>query len=139
VDDRKNSEIILEKGWLRVYAGDEEIVFPERYILNVYSNSGANVPYHITSSVEYIALLDEYLFGGKRDKALNKILSASTKNESISLWNLLSRVDAGHQVQNVYYKLLEIAPHSEKVTKGDIMLLEPDALNTWLEEIKWQL
>jgi DNA-directed RNA polymerase specialized sigma24 family protein len=139
VDDRKNSEIILEKGWLRVYAGDEEIVFPERYILNVYSNSGANVPYHITSSVEYIALLDEYLFGGKRDKALNKILSASTKNESISLWNLLSRVDVGHQVQNVYYKLLDIAPHSEKVTKADIMLLEPDALNTWLEEIKWQL
>ncbi|UCH65224.1 MAG: hypothetical protein JSW63_11565 [Ignavibacterium sp.] len=139
VDGRKNSKITLEKGWLRVYAGDEEIVFPERYILNVYSNSGASVPYHISSTVEYIALLDEYLFGGKRDKALNRVLSASSRTESISLWNLLSRVGIGHQVENVYYKLLDLVPHSEQVAKADIMLLEPDALNTWLEEIKQQL
>ena len=139
VDEKGNSTIESKNGWLHVSSENDESLFPEHYVLNVYKNSGLGIPYHLSSSVEYKALLDEYLFGGKRERTLKNIIAASSSSEAISLWNLLTRVDAGHQLENVYYKLAELAPHSKEVTKVDILLLDPDTLNEWLEEIKQQL
>jgi hypothetical protein len=138
-DHRGNSHIELENGWLKVYSEKDQVVIAPNYKLNVYKRSGASIPYHTQSSFEYIAILDDYLFGGKRDVALNHLLSLSSKNEIITLWNLLFRVNAGPQAENVYNKLYEFAPHSDQINKADILLLDSQILHEWLEEIKAQI
>ena len=139
VDQRGNSIIDLKNGWLRIYSDDDEIMIAPNYKLNIYKGSGASIPYHSQSSFEYIAFLDEYLFGGKRDGTLNQLLILSSNNEIVTLWNLLTGVNAGHQTENVYFRLYELAPHSSAINKTDILLRDPDILHKWLEEIKQQL
>jgi RNA polymerase sigma-70 factor (ECF subfamily) len=138
-DHRGNSHIELENGWLKVYSEKDQVVIAPNYKLNVYKRSGASIPYHTQSKFEYIAILDDYLFGGKRDVALNHLLSLSSKNEIITVWNLLFRVNAGPQAENVYDKLYELAPHSDQIKKADILLLDSRILHQWLEEIKAQI
>ena len=136
VDHRGNSTIDLSSGWLHVKTLDDDIIFPSNYRLNLTKGSGASVPYSSRASFEFITLVDEYLFGGKRDVTLNSLLSKTSKEDIITLWNLIPRGNAGHQVESIYYRLNELAPHSDAISKVDILLLEPESLNLWLEEIK---
>ena len=139
VDQRGNSTIELNSGWLYVKTLDNDIIFPPNYILNLTKGSGAGVPYSSSASFEFITLIDEYLFGGKRDVTLSSLLKKSSKEDIITLWNLLPRGNAGHQVESIYYRLNELAPHSDAISKVDILLLDPNALNLWLKEIKSNL
>lgn len=138
-DHRGNSIIQLESGKLKVYSGGDEIVITSSYKLNVYQGSGASIPIHSQSTFEYSAIVDEYLFGGKRDVTLKNLLGRSSHNDIITLWNLLSVVDTGHQTENTYFRLYDLAPHSDAIIKADILLRKPDALEKWLKEIDWKL
>ena len=138
-DQRGNSVIELENGWLKVYSDKNEVVIAPNYKLNIFPRSGAGIPYHSQNTFEYVTILDEYLFGGKRDVTLNRLLNSSSNNETITLWNLLLRVKPGQQTENVYYRLYELAPHSGAINKVDVLLLDSDILNLWLEEIKRNL
>jgi len=135
VDDRGNSQISLKRGWLQIDSGDDEIIIPQKYKLNILNGFGAGVPYYRKAKPEYITLLDEYLFSGKKDVMLNAIIEASTEKETITLWNLLQRVNPG-QREMVYNKLLELAPHSNVLTKEDVLKLDPDKMQIWFDEIK---
>lgn len=135
-DTRGNTDIELEAGWLRVISGNNQTIFQGHYNLKILRGSGASLPYYSGSEFELIALLEEYLFGGKRGTTLNRILASSTEKENITLWNLLQRVTP-EQKGAVYDKLYELVPHPDSIEKKEILKLDPDALLIWLEEIKW--
>ena len=135
IDDRGNSQISLKRGWLHITSGDDEIIIPQKYKLNILKGFGAGVPYYRKAESEYITLLDEYLFSGKKDVVLNAVIAASTQKETITLWNLLQRVNPG-QREMVYNKLFEIAPHSDMLTKKDVLKLDSDKMQIWFDEIK---
>jgi len=135
-DTRGNTDIELEAGWLRIISGNNQIIFPGHYFLKILRGSGASIPYYSGSEFELIALLEEYLFGGKRGTTLNRILASSTEKENITLWNLIRRVTP-EQKGAVYDKLYELVPHPDNIAKKEILNLDQDALQGWLEEIKW--
>ncbi len=135
-DTRGNTDIELEAGWLRIISGNNQIIFPGHYFLKILRGSGASIPYYSGSEFELVALLEEYLFGGRRGTTLNRILASSTEKESITLWNLLQRVTPD-QMGVVYDKLYEFVPHPVSAEKKEILNLDPDALQSWLEEIEW--
>ncbi|MEJ2193740.1 MAG: hypothetical protein P8X73_02635 [Ignavibacteriaceae bacterium] len=139
VDNKGNSVIECNRGWLRVKGYDNVSILSSNYRLNVYQGFGASVPIHSQSTFEYSAVVDEYLFGGKRDVTLKNLLNKSSHNDIITLWNFLTRVGVGHQTENVYNKLYELAPHSDHINKVDVLLLEPQILDQWLGEIKTQI
>lgn len=135
VDERGNSVIELKGGWLSILSGDYELLLPPGHQVNVYKEAGVSIPHNSESSFEYVTRLEEYLFGGKRTTTLNQVLSLSTYRESVTLWDLLRRVNP-EQREAVYNKLYELIPHPESVIKEDILNLKPDELQLWLGEIK---
>jgi DNA-directed RNA polymerase specialized sigma24 family protein len=135
IDERGNSVIEPSKGWLRVLSGDYELILPKEYRLNVYKEFGVSVPHHSESNFEFITRLEEYLFGGKRNTTFNFLLSLSTNRESVTLWNLLRRVNP-EQREAVYNKLYELIPHSDSILKEYILILKSDELLLWLGEIR---
>jgi len=138
VDKRGNSVIELEAGWLVVSSGNNVIIFPKNYSLRILNGGGVSIPYYSNSGSNLKALLEEYLFNGKRGLILNGIIELSTKKESITLWNLLQRVKPKHR-STVYEKLYALVPHSDSVTKNDLLDLAQDPLQIWFEEIEWSL
>jgi RNA polymerase sigma-70 factor, ECF subfamily len=138
VDSKNNSLIVLKKGWLRVNSGNDEIIFPQKYSLKIISGKGASLPYYSKSGLYLVTLFEEYLFNGKKNITLNKIIESSTGNETIVLWNLLQRVKPDQRAV-VYDKLYKLVPHSDDITKKDILSLDQNILQIWLDEIKWYL
>lgn len=138
VDSKGNSLIVLERGWLRVNAGEDEIIFPEKYNLKILSGSSASLPFHFKSSYDLIALLEDYLFNGKKNITLDRIIESSTEKEAIILWNLLRMVKPD-QRSSVYDKLYELVPHKDDIAKDDMLSLDQDKMQSWLDEIKWYL
>jgi DNA-directed RNA polymerase specialized sigma24 family protein len=133
-----NSHIVLEDGWLRVKSGNDEVILPEKYNLKIYKENGASVPYYSKSSLILITLLEEYLFNGKEGNTLNRIIESSTENEVIALWNLIPRVKPAQRTA-VYDKLYKLVPHPSNIAKKDIISLDQESLQSWLDEIKWYL
>ncbi len=138
VDKRGNSVIGLEAGWLRVGSSRNVTIFPNHYSLRILNGGGVSIPYYSNSESDLIYLLEEYLFNGKRGTTLNKIIELSTKKETITLWSLLQRVKPKHR-SAAYDKLYELVPHPNSIEKKEILNLDPDALQGWLEEIEWLL
>jgi DNA-directed RNA polymerase specialized sigma24 family protein len=138
VDSQGNSKIVLEEGWLRVSSGNDEIIFPEKYNLKVFKESGTSIPYYSESDLILITLFEEYLFNGNEKSTLNGIIKSSTIAEAIMLWNLLQRIKAEQRI-TVYNKLNELVPHPDNITKKGILSLDRNMLQFWLDEIKWYL
>lgn len=138
VDKRGNSVIDVDAGWLLVSSGNNVTIFPKNYSLRILNGGGVSIPHYSNSGSNLNTLLEEYLFNGKRGMTLNRILELSTNKESITLWNLLQRVKPKHR-NVVYEKLYALVPHSDSVTKNDLLDLAQDPLQIWFEEIEWSL
>ena len=138
VDSKGNSLILLEKGWLRVGSGDDEIIFPAKYNLKISNGSRVGLPYYSKSGINLISLFEDYLFNGNENTTLERIIESSTVKEAIVLWNLIRRVKPD-QRSYVYDKLYKLIPHTEIITKKDILSLDQDKLQIWFDEIKWYL
>jgi len=138
VDSMGNSLIVLEKGWLRVNSGDDEIIFPQKYNLKILSGNGVSLPYHSKSGLHLVTLFEDYLFNGKKNKTLYRIIQSSTEKEAIILWNLLQRVKTDQRTA-VYDKLYKLVPHTDDIAEKDMLSLDQNMLQIWLDEIKWYL
>ena len=138
VDSKGNSLIVLERGWLQVNSGDDEIIFPEKYSLKIFGKGGVSLPYYSKSGLYFAALFEDYLFNGKKNITLDRIIESSTEKEAIILWNLLRMVKPD-QRSSVYDKLYELVPHKDDIAKDDMLSLDQDKMQSWLDEIKWYL
>jgi len=138
VDSKENSLISLEKGWLHVDSGNDEIIFPEKYNLKILNGKGAGLPYYAKCDIILLNLIEDYLFNGNENSTLDRILNFAAENEAIMLWNLLQRVKPD-QRSAVYDKLNELVPHPDNITKKDMLSLDQEHLQIWLKEIRWYL
>jgi len=136
-DGSGNSAIEVIDGRLQFISRETEFTFPGKYKLKIFKGAEASLPFHTSSTPEYISLLDEYVFGKKKsDENLNMIIESSSAKDGITLWNLI-RIVKPEQRQVVYHKLYELFPHSDEIDREDILSLDEDMLYVWLEEIEW--
>ena len=106
--------------------------------MKILSGKGASLPYYSKSALHLVTLFEDYLFNGKKNITLNRIIESSTEKETIALWNLLQMVSPD-QRDVVYDKLYKLVPHTDDVTKKDMLSLDKNMLRIWLDEIKWFL
>ncbi|MGB5847194.1 MAG: hypothetical protein WBH40_01835 [Ignavibacteriaceae bacterium] len=132
------SKIELIDGWLQVIFREYEFTFPYEYNLKIFKGAGACLPFHTSSSFEFISLLEQYMFGRKSDITLDKVIESSSAEDAITLWNLFHIVEPG-QRRVVYDKLYELFPHSDEIDREDILNLDENMLYVWLEKIRWQM
>lgn len=130
--------IELLDGWLQVIFREFEIIFPREYNLKIFKGAGAGLPFHTSSTFEFITLLERYMFGRKSDVSLDMIIESSSKKDAITLWNLF-RIVEPEQRQVVYNKLYELFPDTGELDREDILSLDEKVLYVWLEQIKWEM
>jgi len=138
VDEESSSLIKISSGWLRVRTQLDESIFPQGYELKVNKERGMGLPYSSDSDPAYVFQLDEYIFNGKKLNVLGIVLSKSTVKDAITLWNLFKRVDEIQRDQ-VYTKLAELVPPPSALKKQELLNLNPEAIQIWLEEIEWNM
>ena len=134
IDEIKNSNISVNKGWIKItsLAGDDIIC--EDYKIDIVNEFGTGVPYHVSSSPEFIELINNVAINNL-ETSVAALVDASTKKDALTLWNLLPRLRPVLR-EVIYNKLYQLVSHVEEISKEELLNLDPDKLNLWLEEIK---
>jgi len=93
------------------------------------------VPYVSDAPAALRQALDSYAFGSGGGDAVRAALAAARSEDAISLWHLLSRVDAP-QRGTVYDRLAALVPPPVEVTRASAVALDPQTLDRYWTLIK---
>ena len=93
------------------------------------------VPYVSDAPAALRQALDSFAFGSGGGDAVRAALAAARSEDAISLWHLLSRVDAPERGA-VYDRLAALVPPPAEVTRAQAVALDPQTLDRYWTLIK---
>jgi hypothetical protein len=68
--------------------------------------------------------------------ALSAMLAESRTRDTLTLWHLLSRTDAGDRVR-VYERMEALSPLPDGISREQVLALDAESLRRWREELAW--
>ena len=134
VDGNGDGLIRTTMGWVGFQLADREAFIPAGAVCRTRVKSGPGIPYFEDAPEAFRAALQVFdsPAGTQEDRehALQTILSQSRKQDALSLWHLLSRVDASERTQ-VYDRFAALVPPPSGVTRDGIQTLDREMLDRW--------
>jgi hypothetical protein len=94
---------------------------------------GPGIPYFEDATPafrEAVAQFDSSAENSDRSAALTKMLSEARAHDALSLWHLLSRVNAAERPQ-IYARFSVLVPPPNGVTRSGILNLDQSMLDLW--------
>ena len=135
VDSLGNSWLHVTGGYVEFQWGGRRSIVPLGAIAKTRPGVGPGVPYLADAPLALRQALDTFDFGRGGAAAVRGALAAARPEDALSLWHLLSRVDAG-QRDVVYDRLAALVPPPAGVMRAAILRLEPAALGTYWNTIR---
>ncbi len=135
--NEKSGNIRVQSGWISVKNKNKDIVVPKNYMVLFDESLGLSMPYHFSANQELIDAITEF-FNSRSEIYLERIASLAEKKDAITLWNLLRKVSPAKRFL-VYSKLNNLVPHPPEVTERDVLELNEEKFQIWLEEIEMNI
>jgi DNA-directed RNA polymerase specialized sigma24 family protein len=130
----KSGQIFVNSGWIIVKNKEKEIVAASNYFVDFDAAYGLSVPYHKNSNLDLINAVRDFL-NTKSEMHVERIASLATSTDALTLWNLLKIVSPAKRLL-IYSKLNVLVPHPSAITNDDVINLNQEKLQIWLEEIE---
>jgi len=118
----------VSKGWVQFEWNGLESLVPAGASCQIRAHAGPGIPYFDDAPESLKLALDQ--------GALEKILSESRVRDTLSLWHLLSRVDADARGR-VFDRIAALTPVPQGVSREQALQLDPDTLKRWREDLAW--
>jgi hypothetical protein len=120
-------------GWVGFKLNGHESFIPAGAVCATRPKIGPGTPYLEDATPAFRDALSRFDFGAntpaERNALLGVILVDARKSDALTLWHLLSRVDADRP--GVYDRLAALAPPPAGVTREGILRLDRQMLDTW--------
>jgi hypothetical protein len=134
VDDSGAGLVRTSLGWVGFTLNGRESFIPSGAACITRPKVGPGTPYFEDAPAELRAALARFDFEDtteqERTHDLATILARCRKEDALTLWHLLSRVD-GEQRDRVYDRLQKLAPAPAGVTREGILRLDQSMLDSW--------
>jgi predicted anti-sigma-YlaC factor YlaD len=137
VGDDGAGELRMTKGWSSLEWKGRESLVPAGAMCRTRPGSGPGTPYFEDASTGLKRAVDDFDAGTDRAQALDVIIREARVRDTLTLWHLLSRVDATDRPR-VYEQIAQFEPPPSGVTRDRILALDADALRRWREELAWK-
>jgi predicted anti-sigma-YlaC factor YlaD len=137
VGDDGAGELRMTKGWASLEWNGRESLVPAGAMCRTKPGRGPGTSYFNDASAALKQAVDDFDGDNDRSRALNVILAEARVRDTLTLWHLLSRVDASDRVR-VFERIVQFEPPPAIVSREQILALEPDALRRWREELAWK-
>jgi FecR-like protein len=131
-------------GWLRVTLGrvslewnGRESLVPAGASCRTRPKTGPGTPFFDDATEALKQALNGFDFDNGGSQALKSVLASARVRDTLTLWHLLSRVDAGERVR-VYDRMIELVPLPAGVSPAKALQLDPETLKHWREELAWK-
>jgi hypothetical protein len=136
VDDDGNSLLRVTSGWVALQLPDRESKVPAGAACATRRGVGLGTPYFEDASTEFRMALTTWDFApaDQKGNALQLLIKDARPRDAMTLWYLLSRVDAAQRT-SVYDRLAQLAPPPDGVTRAGVLALDPAMLNHWRDLI----
>jgi len=131
------------RGMLEVTSGIVELIArdagpgrtPERAVVvpmgaraRIIPGRGPGTPVAVRARAPFVALVDRFDAGD--DTAFEELLAAATRDDTITLWNLLAAAPAARRGP-IVDRLSALVPPPASVQRDDLVLGDPAALEDW--------
>jgi FecR protein len=138
VDDTGTGTVRTSLGWVGFKLNGHESFIPAGAACATRPKVGPGTPYFEDASAEFRFALARFDFEDsteqQRTHDLAIVLGEARKNDALTLWHLLARVDERHRVL-VYDRLSQLVPPPATVTKEGIFRLDQPMLDLWWNEL----
>lgn len=125
----------VRSGWVALEWKGRESLVPGGASCRIYPGRGPGTPTFDDASPDFIAAVNAFDQSGQRG-ALNLILDRARTRDTLTLWHMLSRVNAADRI-GVYERLVALAPPPASVSRHQVLALDADTLTRWREELAW--
>ncbi|MEP6920002.1 MAG: FecR domain-containing protein [bacterium] len=135
VDDEGASLLHVTSGWVALQLKDRESVVPAGAACATRPGIGPGTPYFEDSSALFRQALAKVDFelnalGWSKVPPLDVVLGEARSRDTLTLWNLLYRVDGVDRV-HVFDRLAVLAPPPAGVTREGVLQLDEKMLHLW--------
>ena len=138
VDDEGVGRVEVTSGWVGFEWNGRESFIPAGAVCVTRPGLGPGTPHYDDASPEFRAAIEtiDLNVGPKtnRTEALQRALSLARAKDAVTLWHLLSRVDAD-QRDRVFDRLAEFVPPPASVTRDGIRNGRRDMLDDWWDAL----
>lgn len=135
-DQRGVGLLSVSRGWVSFQWQGIESLVPAGASCRTGSPSGPGIPYFDDAPESLKQALETFGFEKDGAGALGIILSESRVRDTLTLWHLLSRVDAADR-ERVFDRMAALTPVPTGVSREQALKLDPQTLDRWREELAW--
>lgn len=136
VDEQGASYLYVTSGWVALILNDRESLVPAGAICITKPGIGPGTPYLQSASLTFKQALSKIDFEGGAPEYLKTLIAEARREDALTLWNLLPRVELSEREQ-VYNRLLELVPAPSGVNKENVLALDRHALDSWRESVEF--
>src|SRR5438094_828152 len=126
----------VAKGWVSFQWNGLESLVPAGASCQTRPHLGPGIPYFDDAPENVKQAVQSFGFEKGGNDALSIVLAESRVRDTLTLWHLLSRVEAGDRTR-VYDRIAALAPVPAGVSREKALKLDPETLNRWKEELAW--
>lgn len=134
VDAEGNGMLQVKLGWVGFESNGLESLIPAGAACVTRKSLGTGTPFFQDASEELKAAVERFDTAGRQEKDLLIILEQARKRDSLTLWHLLTRVDAAHRGL-VYDRLLAFVQPPNIVTREGIQQLDRQMIEAWWDNL----
>lgn len=136
VDEEGTGHLRVTSGWAALEWNGRESLVPAGAQCRIRPSVGPGTPFFDDAPAELQRAVESFDFGNGGAAAVATILVAARPRDTLTLWHLLSRVNAAERAR-VYDRIAALAPVPPEVTREQALQLDADTLTRWREELAW--
>lgn len=127
----------VSQGWVSLEWRGTESLIPAGASCRMRAGRGPGTPWFDDASAEFVQALERFDFNpNSGPKETETILARSRDRDTLTLWHLLSRVEAPDRPR-VYERMAEFSAPPAGVTREKILSLDRQSLTHWKDELAW--
>lgn len=133
--DRNGTGMLrVTSGWVALEWKGRESLVPAGASCRMYAGRGPGIPWFEDAGDGFLRALGD--FETHRGESLDRILAEARTRDTLTLWHLLSRVEAGDRVR-VFDRMATLAPLPPGLLRDRVLELDTQSLKKWREELAW--
>lgn len=136
VDASGGGILRVTSGWAALEWGDRQSLVPAGASASTRPSLGPGTPSFDDATEAFKRALDAFDFSADKAGALAIVLTEARTRDTLTLWHLLSRVDASERLR-VFDHLVALTPLPSGVDRARALALDVDTLRRWREELAW--
>ncbi len=136
VDEGGAGSVHVTSGWVGFEWRGRESFIPAGAMCATRPNIGPGTPHQEDVSDAFRAAIDAFDFGAAagRAPALDQVLATARREDAVTLWHLLTRVEADDRAR-VFDRLAAMVPPPAPVTRDGVVRGDRSMIDSWWDEL----